>query len=80
MSQAISNSPLINNPYSITHSGQQLPNVPLQRAGVIFDYKARHSALEYLADAEYNGRNNPNNLPAYTQFDAAVNARSTREL
>ena len=73
VSQAISNSPLINNPYSITQSGQQLPNVPLQRAGVIFDYKARHSALEYYADAEYNGRNNSNNLPAYTQFDAAVN-------
>ena len=73
VSQAISNSPLIDNPYSITQSGQQLPNVPLQRAGVILDYKARHSAIEYYADAEYNGRNNPNNLPAYTQFDAAVN-------
>ena len=74
VSQVFSDSPLIDNPYSITQSGQQLPNVPLQRAGVIFDYKARHSALEYYADAEYNGRNNPNNLPAYTQFDAAVNA------
>ncbi len=73
VSQAISDSPLIDNPYSITQSGQQLPNVPLQRAGVIFDYKARHSAIEYYADAEYNGRNNPNNLPAYTQYDAAVN-------
>jgi TonB-dependent Receptor Plug Domain len=74
VSQAISDSPLIDNPYSITQSGQQLPNVPLQRAGVIFDYKARHSAIEYLADAEYYGRNNSNNLPAYTQFDAAINA------
>jgi hypothetical protein len=73
VSQAISDSPLIDNPYSITQSGQQLPNVPLQRAGVIFDYKARHSAIEYLADAEYYGRNNSNNLPAYTQFDAAIN-------
>jgi hypothetical protein len=74
VSQALSDSPLIDNPYSITQSGQQLPNVPLQRAGVIFDYKARHSAIEYLADAEYYGRNNSNNLPAYTQFDAAINA------
>ncbi len=73
VSQAISNSPLINNPYSITVSGQQLPNVPLQRAGLILDYKARHSAIEWLADAQYTGRNNSNNLPAYTQFDAAVN-------
>jgi hypothetical protein len=78
VSQAISNSPLIDNPYSITQSGQQLPNVPLQRAGVIFDYKARNSALEYYADAQYYGRNNPNNLPAYTQFDAAINATFTR--
>jgi hypothetical protein len=74
VSQAISNSPLINNPYSITQSGQQLPNVPLQRAGVIFDYKARHSSIEYYADAQYYGINNPNNLPAYTQVDAAINA------
>ena len=73
VSQAISDSPLIDNPYSITQSGQQLPNVPLQRAGVILDYKARHSAIEYLADAMYYGSNNPNNLPAYTQVDAAVN-------
>jgi len=73
VSQAISNSPFINNPYSITISGQQLPNVPLQRAGIILDYKSRHSAIEWLADAQYTGRNNQNNLPAYTQFDAAAN-------
>ena len=78
VSQALSDSPLINNPYSITQSGQQLPNVPLQRAGVILDYKARHSAIEYLADAMYYARNNPNNLPAYTQFDAAVNVAFSR--
>ena len=47
--------------------------MPLQRAGLILDYKAPHSAIEWLADAQYTGRNNPNNLPAYTQFDAAVN-------
>ena len=74
VSQAISNSPLINNPYSITLSGQQLPNVPLQRAGLVADYKAPHSAIEWLADAQYSGHNNPNNLPPYTQFDGAVNA------
>jgi hypothetical protein len=45
----------------------------LQRAGVILDYKSPRSAIEYLADAEYTGRNNQNNLPAYTQFDGAVN-------
>jgi hypothetical protein len=75
VSQAISNSPLINNPYSITISGQQLPNVPLQRAGIVVDYKARRSAMDWYADAEYTGRNNPANLPAYVQFDAAAFAR-----
>lgn len=77
VSQAISNSPYIDNPYSITVSGQQLPNVPLQRWGVVADYKAPRSAVEWLADAQYSGRNNPNNLPAYTQFDAAVNTLFT---
>jgi len=75
VSEAISNSPLINNPYSITISGQQLPNVPLQRAGIVVDYKARHSAMDWYADAEYTGRNNQANLPAYVQFDAAAYAR-----
>ncbi|HUA10221.1 MAG TPA: TonB-dependent receptor [Candidatus Acidoferrales bacterium] len=71
--QVISNSPLIDNPYSYIISGEQYPNTPLQRAGIILDYKAKHSAFEWYADAEYTGRNNGNNLPAYTQFDGAVN-------
>lgn len=73
VSKAISNSIYLNNPYSITISGQQLPNVPLQRAGLVLDYKAPHSSLEWLADAEYTGNNNANNLPAYTSYDAAAN-------
>jgi hypothetical protein len=73
VAKAVSNDPRIDNPFSITISGDQLPNVPLQRGGLVFDYKARHSAVEYLADAEYTARNNMNNLPAYTEFDAAVN-------
>ena len=72
VSKILSNDPRIDNPYSITQSGQQVPNVPLQRAGVVMDYKAPRSAVEWLADAQYTGKNNPNNLPAYTQFDAAV--------
>jgi hypothetical protein len=73
VSKAVSNSLYLNNPYSITVSGQQLPNVPLQRAGIVLDYKAKHSAVEWLADAQYTGSNNSNNLPAYTSYDAAVN-------
>lgn len=71
--QVISNSPLIDNPYSYIISGEQYPNTPLQRAGLILDYKSPGSAFEWYADAEYTGRNNQNNLPAYTQFDGAVN-------
>ncbi len=78
VSTAYSNSPFFFNPYSITISGQQLPNQPLQRAGIVFDYKAPHSALEWLADAQYTARNNPNNLPAYTTFDAGVTAALNR--
>ena len=74
VSTAESNSPFFSNPYSITISGQQLPNQPLQKAGIVFDYKAPRSALEWLADAQYTARNNPNNLPAYTTFDAGVTA------
>ena len=74
VSTAESNSPFFSNPYSITISGQQLPNQPLQKAGIVFDYKAPRSAFEWLADAQYTARNNPNNLPAYTTFDAGVTA------
>ncbi|HEY4432999.1 MAG TPA: TonB-dependent receptor, partial [Candidatus Cybelea sp.] len=73
-SQAFSNSPFLNNPYSIVLSGVQMPNQPLQRGGLVLDYKAPHSMFEWLADAQYTGRNNPNNLPAYTTFDAGVTA------
>jgi hypothetical protein len=71
---AISNSPYLANPYSIVLSGYQLPNQPLQRGGIVLDYKAPRSMFEWLADAQYTGRNNPNNLPAYTTFDAGVTA------
>jgi hypothetical protein len=76
--QASSNSYLFDNPWSITIPGQQLPNVPLQRAGLVFDYKAPGSMLEWLADAQHVGANNPNNLPPYTTFDAGVTAQLTR--
>lgn len=76
--QANSSSYIFDNPYSITIPGQQLPNVPLQKAGLVLDYKAPHSILEWLADAQHVGANNPNNLPAYTTYDAGVTAQLTR--
>ncbi|MBV8725650.1 MAG: TonB-dependent receptor plug domain-containing protein [Candidatus Eremiobacteraeota bacterium] len=76
--QADSSSYLFANPWSITISGQQLPNVPLIKSGIVLDYKAPHSILEWLADAQHVGANNPNNLPPYTTFDAGVTAQLTR--
>jgi hypothetical protein len=72
------NSLYFSNPYSITIPGAQVPNTPMQRAGVVLDYRARHSIFEWLADAQYVARNNQNNLPAYTTFDAGVSALLTR--
>ena len=63
------------NPYAITIPGEQLPNVPLQKAGIVLDYKSPHSIFEWLADAQHVGSNNPNNLPAYTTYDAGVTAQ-----
>jgi uncharacterized membrane protein YgcG len=71
--QPISNSPLIDNPYSTTISGSQQPNQPLHRAGIVLDYKSSPNArLEWIADAQYTGANNGFNLPAYTTYDAGV--------
>ena len=76
--EANSTSYIFDNAYSITIPGQQLPNVPLQKAGIVLDYKAPHSMLEWLADAQHVSANNPNDLPAYTTYDAGVTAQLTR--
>lgn len=76
--QADSTTYLFDNPFSITIPGQQLPNVPLQKAGLVLDYKAPHSIFEWLADAQHVSSNNPNNLPAYTTYDAGVTAQLQR--
>ncbi len=76
--QADSNSFIFANPWSITIPGQQLPNVPLIKSGIVLDYKAPRSMFEWLADMQHVGANNPNNLPPYTTFDAGVTAQLTR--
>jgi hypothetical protein len=75
---ANSTSYIFTNAYSITIPGQQLPNVPLQKAGLVLDYKAPHSMFEWLADAQHVSANNPNDLPTYTTYDAGVTAQLTR--
>lgn len=37
--------------------------------------RRRTQFLEWLADAQHTGANNPNNLPAYTTYDAGVTAQ-----
>ncbi len=78
VSKIESNDPRINNPYSITISGDQVPNVPLQRGGIVLDYKSPGSSIEWLADAMYTGKNNPNNLPAYTTYDLGASTAFDR--
>ncbi|HKU67839.1 MAG TPA: TonB-dependent receptor [Candidatus Baltobacteraceae bacterium] len=78
VAKALSGDLRFTNPYAITISGAQLPNVPLHRAGITLDYKAPHSSLEWLADANYVGSNNSQNLPAYTSVDAGVSAQLQR--
>ncbi|HET9097482.1 MAG TPA: TonB-dependent receptor [Candidatus Baltobacteraceae bacterium] len=78
VAQALSGDPRFDNPYAITISGNQLPNVPLHRAGITLDYKAPHSAVEWIAGANYTGANNPQNLPAYTTVDAGISTQLQR--
>jgi len=78
VAKANSNDPRFLNPFAITVSGAQLPNVPLHRAGLTLDYKPPRSAFEWLVNANYTGSNNSQNLPAYTTLDAGVNYHATR--
>jgi hypothetical protein len=74
ITQTVANSasPLINNPYSLTISGAQVPSVPLHRGGLTLDYKAPRSELEYLLNGNFVSGNNSNNLPGYVTADAGV--------
>jgi hypothetical protein len=67
--------PRIDNPYSFIIPGKQIPNVPLNRAGITFDYKSPGSAFEYLLDGQYTGSNNWSHLPAYTTLDGGVSVQ-----
>ena len=78
VAKALSGDVRLNNPYSITIPGSQLPNVPLHRAGITLDFKAPHSAIEWLADANYTSSNNSQNLPSYTTVDAGVDLHLAR--
>jgi hypothetical protein len=57
---------------STTIVGQQLPNRPLHRAGVTFDGFLPRGGIELLANAQYTGANNQQNLGPYTTFAAGI--------
>jgi hypothetical protein len=78
VAKANSNDPRFTNPYAITISGAQLPNVPLHRGGLLLDYKPPRSVFEYLVNANYTSSNNQQNLPAYTTVDAGLNWLTSR--
>jgi len=78
VAKVLSGDPRLRNPASITHPGAQLPNVPLRRGGITFDYRAPRSSVETLFDAQYVSSNNQSNLPAYVTADAGVSLNLTR--
>jgi hypothetical protein len=59
-------------PSSYYAVGFQVPHVPLHKAGLIIDGVVPHTPLEWLADAEFTSANNPQNLPAYTVYNAGL--------
>ncbi|MDQ6929706.1 MAG: TonB-dependent receptor [Candidatus Eremiobacteraeota bacterium] len=52
--------------------GRQLPNRPLRTAGLILDGVVPKKHIEWLVGAHFSDVNNPNNLPAYTVFNAGL--------
>ncbi len=64
--------PRLIGPNSYYSIGLQAPRVPLHKAGLIIDGVIPHTALEWLADAEFTSANNQLNLPAYTIYNAGV--------
>ncbi len=57
---------------STTIVGAQLPNRPIHRAGLTLDGFLPRSKLELLANLQYTGANNQQNLPPYTVFTAGI--------
>ncbi len=68
----MTSNPLFDNAYSPIITGSQLPGVPLQQAGITFDYRTPRSAVEWLGDARYVSPGNRNYLPGYVTADVGV--------
>ena len=59
-------------PNSFYAVGAQIPRVPLHKLGLIVDGAVPRSPIEWLADVEFTSANNPQNLPAFTIFNAGL--------
>jgi hypothetical protein len=57
---------------STTIVGAQLPNRPIHRAGLTLDGFLPRSKIEMLANLQYTGANNQQNLPPYTVLTAGI--------
>ena len=60
---------------STTVVGQQLPNRPLHRGGITFDGLLPRSGIELLANAQYTGANNQQNIGPYVNVSFGVSHR-----
>ena len=65
-------SPRLQDGPSTTIVGAQLPNRPIHRAGVTFDGYLPRSGIELLANAQYTGANNQQNLGPYATVAAGI--------
>ena len=63
---------LLDGAASTTIVGAQLPNRPIHRAGLTIDGFLPRSGVELLANLQYTGANNQQNLPPYTIFTAGI--------
>jgi len=59
-------------PGSFYYPWTQLPGLPLVRANLTFDALQGRSNLEWIVNAQYTGRNNPENQPAYALLNVAL--------
>jgi hypothetical protein len=56
-------------------SGRQLPNQPVNTANLAATAALGRGGVRALANLNYVGVNNPNNLPAYATFDVGLDSR-----
>lgn len=59
-------------PGSYVQAGAQLPHRPLRTAGLTLIGGVGHANVQWAFNAQFTGANNPQNLPAYTVYNAGL--------